>query len=93
MAKAKIVWIRPENGGKVKIPAIGFRFYPMIKMDSENDSINWSFSLINKQFIHNDETLSDIGFLMDNAPHYLLQSGAKFSLYEGSKKIANGEII
>ncbi len=68
-------------------------FYPMIKLDFDKEMINRSFSLINKQFINDYETLSDVKFLMDDAPHNLLQSGVTFTLYEGAGKIAYGEII
>ena len=30
---------------------------------------------------------------MENAPHYLLKQGVKFTLFEGAKEIASAEII
>lgn len=93
MVEAKIIWKRLEDGGKNRIPPINLIFYPMIKIKGESDIINWSFKLINKQFISDNETISDIGFLMPNAPHTTLKSGVEFILFEGSKEIANGKIL
>lgn len=92
MAEAKIAWIKPQDGGKKKIPPIGMMFYPMIKIDTIKEIINWSLVLINKEFIDVHKTTAEIKFLMDNAPHYLLKSGVEFTLYEGAKKIAKGKI-
>ena len=67
-------------------------FYPMIKIDTIKEIINWSLVLINKEFIDVHKTTAEIKFLMDNAPHYLLKAGIEFTLYEGAKKIAKGKI-
>ena len=91
--KALVVWIKPENGGKKKIPEIECMFYPTIKISGDCKTINWSSFLINKQLISENQTVSEIGFLMKDAPHYLLKSGVKFILFEGAKKIGSGEII
>lgn len=91
--KTLVVWIKPEDGGKNKIPKIEFIFYPMIKINGDENLINWSLFLINKKFISKYKTISEIGFLMENAPHHLLKQGVKFTLFEGAKEIASGEII
>ena len=93
MVAAKILWMKPENGGKAYLPPLGEPFYPMIKLESDKDLINWSFCLINKAFTAEYETLSSVGFLMETAPLHLLQKGVRFTLFEGTKKIACGEII
>ncbi len=94
MAKALVNWIKPEDGGKRKKLEIDFIFYPMIKIDGDNDLIHWSFYIINKEFISEYQTISEIDFLLEKAPHYLLKPGIKFKLYEGGiKEIASGEII
>lgn len=92
MAEAKIVWIKPQDGGKKKIPPVGMMFYPMIKINTDEEIINWSLVLINKEFNDAYETTAEMKFLMDNAPHFLLKSGIEFTLYEGAKKIAKGKI-
>ena len=92
MVEAKIVWIKPQDGGKRKIPPVGMAFYPMIKIETDNEMINWSLVVINKEFIDVYETASEMKFLMDNAPHYLLKTGIEFILYEGAKEIAKGQI-
>lgn len=92
MPVAKIVWIQPQDGGKKKIPAVDIMFYPMIKINTDEEIINWSLVLINKEFIDVYETTAEMKFLTDNAPHQLLKSGIEFTLYEGAKKIAKGKI-
>lgn len=93
MMKALVVWIKPEDGGKNKIPEIEFVFYPMIKIVGDENLINWSLFLINKKFISKYQTISEIGFLMKNAPHHLLRPGIRFTLFEGAKEIAYGEVM
>ena len=93
MMKAKIFWKQFENGGKKKIPSIDIIFYPTIKIRGDSDVLNWSFILTNKQFISEYETISEVGFLMPNAPHIRLKSGVEFTLFEGAKEIANGKIL
>lgn len=93
MVKAIVIWFKPEDGGKKKIPTIEFPFYPTIKINDDNKMINWSLCLTNKQFISEYETISEIEFLMENAPHHLLKPGVKFTLFEGAKEVASGEIM
>lgn len=93
MMKALVIWIKPEDGGKNKIPQIDFIFYPMIKITGDEDLVHWSLFLINKKFISEYQTISEIGFLMEKAPHHLLKTGVKFTLFEGTKEIASGEIM
>ena len=93
MVKAMVIWVKPEDGGKKMIPTIELPFYPMIKINDDNKMIDWSLCLTNKQFISEYETISEIGFLMGNAPHHLLKSGVKFKLFEGAKEVASGEIM
>ena len=38
--KALVVWIKPKDGGKNKIPKIEFIFYPMIKINGDENLIN-----------------------------------------------------
>ena len=64
-----------------------------VKINDDNKMIDWSLCLTNKQFISEYETISEIGFLMGNAPHHLLKSGVKFKLFEGAKEVASGEIM
>ena len=90
--KALVDWIKPENGGKHKIPEKEFVFYPMIKIADEKMA-NWSLFVINKKFVSEYQTIAEIGFLMKNAPHHLLKTGIRFTLFEGAREIACGKII
>lgn len=43
-----------------------------------------------------DENLvmhAEIQWAVDGAPHHLIVPGAKFKVYEGSKLVANGEVL
>ena len=93
MVEAKVVWVKPEEGGKKKIPPVGMMFYPMIKIDGDKERINWSLVLVNKEFIDRYQTIATIKFIMDNAPQHLLRSGSEFTLYEGARIIAKGKIV
>lgn len=93
VTKALVDWIKAEEGGKNKIPKIEFVFYPMIKIAGDENLINWSLFLTNKKFLSKHQTVAEIGFLMKNAPHHLLKSGVKFTLFEGAKEIASGIIM
>ena len=93
MVKAMVIRFKPEDGGKNKIPKIESVFYPMIKIFGDENLIEWSLYLINKKFISKYQTISEIGFLMKNAPHHLLKPGIKFTLFEGAKEVASGEIM
>ena len=45
MVKAMVIWVKPEDGGKKKIPTIELPFYPMIKINDDNKMIDWSLCL------------------------------------------------
>ena len=92
MPIAKIFWIESEVGGKKQLPGVNENFYPMLKLDSYNESMNWSLVLKNIQFINNHETISEVDFIMKNAPHELLSKGSNFELYEGNHLVARGRI-
>ena len=94
MFLAKINWIRFEDGGMKIIPAVNVKNYPMIKLENDDELLHWSFVVENKEKVNDRETIAEVGFLMDNAPKYLLKKNIKFTLYEGGNKlVAYGEIL
>lgn len=92
MAYAEIEWIKYENGGKKKIPALNDKFYSHIKLNCHEELFNWSFVIINIEFITELKTFSKVDFLMNHAPQDLLEKNTKFQIYEGPKLVAHGVI-
>lgn len=92
MSLAKIFWIKSEMGGKKEIPQINVNYYPMLKLETYHESMNWSLVLKNIKFINKFETIAELDFIMKNAPHELLSKNSNFELYEGSHLVAYGRI-
>ena len=91
---AKIYWIKQEDGGRRNIPFTNM-YAPQITLDEEerDDAIGWSAFVINKEsIIYDRTTIADIMLFSEKCP-YELKVGVKFKLYEGSRLIANGEVI
>ena len=87
MFLAKINWIKFEDGGMRIIPILNVKCHPMIKLENNNELLPWSSVIENKVKVNDRETIANVGFLMDNAPRYLLKKNLKFDLYEGGKNL------
>jgi len=53
----------------------------MIKITDNENMIDWSLLLINKKFISEYHTISEIGFLMKSTPYHLLKPSVQFILF------------
>ena len=91
--KAKVVWLKPEDGGRKKMPPLNVKIYVTIKLDKDKDYINWSVYVMNNEHVTDYETNSIVDFVMPDAPRYLLQPGLTFTLREGAKKVAEGKFF
>jgi len=88
--KAQINWTSVENGGRKNILPVGMRYCPIIVFESEQSGETlWSAEVFNTS-IEGRKSIADVSFLVDNAPHELLRTGNRFSLYEGQNVIAEG---
>lgn len=93
MALARIKWLSKDCGGKDYIPDTNINFYTMIKHENYEKSFNWSMVFVNKEIITKFETITQIMFLMENAPWEILTIDSKFTIYSGYQKLGEGIII
>ena len=87
-----ISWLKPEEGGRTgQIPFNTYKYGPQIRY--ENSYGNWSIIINNYKKLDDFLTLATMQYLnVSNSPKDLVV-GLKFELYEGSKKVAVGEIV
>lgn len=91
---AKIYWIMQEDGGRRNIPFTNM-YAPQIILEEEERSnvVGWSAFVINKESLIDDRTtIADIMLFSEKCP-YELKVVVKFKLYEGSRLVANGEVV
>jgi len=88
--RAQIIWTSVEDGGRKTILPVGMRYCPILVFDDEQcgDTL-WSAAVYNKE-INKRQTIADISYMADDAPHQLLQSGKKFFLFEGQQVVGEG---
>jgi hypothetical protein len=96
---ATIRWLTTEEGGRrAPVPVVSNekddnRYCPTILFS--NASVNdetWSADIYVQSYIDKYESIAKISYLFENAPFELLQEGAVFELYEGSRLVATGII-
>ena len=91
MKKAIIKWVKGSSeGGKQTIPYINEKYYPMLKLEEQTGMFNWSLVVVNLKKLDVSTTISQIYFLMEEAPNNILIKGLEFSLFEGNKLVATG---
>lgn len=94
-AKARLRWLVPLP--KSGVSPRGRRFSLPAKFDHQGD--NWTknaWSLVVESRAQSDARgVQDVQvhFLMPNAPAEWLERGRKFTLHEGAKPVAEGEIV
>ena len=89
--KAKTVWTDKNKLSSIANSEI--RYAPIIAVDGADSSELWSCIVNISDQLSDTEAIADISFLSAQAPNDLLTCGVRFSLYEGSKLVARGEII
>jgi hypothetical protein len=96
MKKARVLWFKEAEGGRVAPPA-GPK-YSTVARFYENAG-NWpdvAWSLVLEWASPadtNDAMIVDVSFLSPDAPETLLHPGAIFELYEGKRCVARGEVL
>jgi len=97
MATAEIRWLRVNEGGRLHPPP-GPRYSTVARFEEQTDE-QWkkeAWSLVVELHGRPDESghqVTAITFLSENGPTKWLQPSAKFSLYEGEKKVADGIVL
>lgn len=104
IASAKIYWLLKRN----EIPRISKRkntnyiYNPIIVFQNQYDCPIWNDNkstvplwtvIISNKKIRGRESIATLRYVVDNAPQELMQSNAKFELFDGKKKVADGVII
>jgi hypothetical protein len=95
--RAKIVWLRPGEGGRSEPPSgEGPRPYiTVVKFEGSNDpwpTVAWSLVVEKVDALDSYTWEAEVKFLVDEAPSELLTSGRSFELYEGPKRVAAGTL-
>jgi hypothetical protein len=95
VVKAKIQWLKPDEGGRKTPLGHGFRYYPLVEFENFTDTdCSWSADMIwHDQLDDALTTIADFSFLVEEAPFHLLKSGNKFNLFEGKRLVAIGYIL
>ena len=92
----KIYWLRPDQGGRKQGIQLHMKKYgPIVSVDGKKVFSGSSFSLLCYSFEQLSEyvSLSLIRFLNTDAAPDVLHVGSKLELYEGAKKVADGEVL
>lgn len=93
---AKIYWIPSNQGGRKQgIPLHNEKYCPIVAVDGKKVFSGSLYGLLCYSFnkINDDISLAHIRFLNTKDAPDVLYVGAKIELYEGLKKVANGEVI
>jgi hypothetical protein len=89
---ANLNWIPYERGGRATLVPRGMRFYPLLVVEgSENDENCWT-GIVKNISVEGRASKAEMEFLVDDAPHHLLISGARFSLFDGETFFVEGVV-
>ncbi len=95
--RASIRWLKPEQGGKDAPPA-GHQYSTVARFSHQKDDEwvknAWSLVLdLEGAADLNWVQFANIRFLSPEGPTSWLAHGAHFSLFEGRRKVAEGEVL
>lgn len=93
---AKISWLTADQcGRKQGVPLYNDKYCPIVSVDGEKVFNGSTYGLLSYSFkrLADYEALAQIRFLNTEAAPDVLYVGAKLELYEGTKKVAEGEVI
>jgi len=89
---ALIIWIPFEEGGRRNPIGYEAKYCPIIRFPGIKTEGVWSAEIFVQQ-TNGNESAVNISYLVLEAPFELLVTGARFELFEGSKKVATGIIL
>jgi hypothetical protein len=91
MRPANLRWLTKDEGGR-EYPPTGQEYVTVARFkDPAGDWSRDAWSVV-VRFL-DDPQHGEVGFLVDEAPDHLLQSGSEFELYEGAKKVAEVTVL
>jgi hypothetical protein len=94
---ARIHWIPHAEGGRVNPPKGPGRYPTIARFDcdrSEWPDRKWTLVVeLDEDAPGRQDSLATAHFLSKEAPHAFLAPGNAFSLYEGHRMVARGEIL
>ena len=93
---AKITWLTPDQGGR-RAPPSGPQYIAPARFIVAADRSsygNWGLvvDLVSRPAASND-WIAKVRFLVGEAPHEWLADGTRFELYEGTKRVAQGNVL
>ena len=89
---ALVIWIPFEEGGRHNPIGYNAKYCPIIRFPGNKTVGDWSAEIF-VQHTNGNESAVIISYLVLEAPFELLTLGAKFELFEGSKKVATGIML
>jgi hypothetical protein len=95
---AELRWLPAVRGGRRAPPEAGSRYSTLVRFSHETEE-QWrkeAWSVIVDLLEPADASgvqKGDVRFLSENAPANWLQPGARFGLYEGERKVADGVVL
>ena len=89
-AVATVRWLDASEGGRHR-PVSGLRYMAPVHMDGVRDGC-WTLVVNRSREDAQAEETVLVHFLMEDAPHDLLREGAEFTLQEGARTVAEGEV-
>ena len=94
--KAKVCWTAGEDGGRESIPLEG-AYCTVARFELAWDQYpREAWSLVLQMLSSLDESrclTAEVRFLNPDGPMHLLQSGSRFELYEGYRRVAKGRVL
>ena len=93
---AKIMWLSKEQGGRKDGIPIGLKQYaPQVVIDGTKvfNGSTWSLICYSFELIGINKTKAIIRFLNTRDAPDILHQGITFELFEGEKKVADGEVM
>lgn len=93
--RAMISWIPPERGGRGEPPP-GPKYSTVGRFEDDPRWPHDGWSLVvefDRSFDNGKYVLGRVSFLVDHAPHQLLDVGNRFELLEGAKRVAKGVVL
>jgi hypothetical protein len=94
--KAKVCWLREEEGGR-EVPPLGQQYITAVRFEDAIDM--WpheAWSLVIEFNGPIDESLcvlANVRFLVPSAPAKLLHQDSVFYLFEGHRLVARGKVL